>query len=146
MFFRQIDDFETFFKWLDRLNILAYNVWRDRQADAYKTGVMHQIETLYRTYISDMRQISNELALLQKQIEEEKQEIYRLEKEIAELKREGIINHCYEALASGFYDDNGEQKGEERFAVAFEEDPFEVAFERCQDLEIIEDAHIINGL
>ena len=106
MFLRQIDEFEAFFKWLDRLNLLAYNVWRDRQADAYKTGSMHQIETLYRTYISDMRQISNELLLLQKQIEEEKEEIYRLQREISELKLQPSIEGCQSAY---FEDEHGNQ-------------------------------------
>ena len=82
MFLRQIEELETFFKWLDRANLLAFNVWNDKQADAYKNGSMLQMETLYRTYINDMRQIANELSLMQKQIEEEKLEIERLEREI----------------------------------------------------------------
>ena len=145
MFLRQIDEFQTFFKWLDRLNILAYNVWHDTQADAYKTGLMHQIETLYRTYISDMRQISNELALLEKQIAEEKEEIERLEREIGDIKRDGTINHCYSAIAEGYYDAKGEESGREYFAVAFGENPEDVAYERC-NLVIIKDAHISNSL
>lgn len=146
MFLRQIDEFQTFFKWLDRLNILAYNVWHDTQADAYKTGLMFQIETLYRTYISDMRQISNELALLEKQIKEESQEIESLEREIGDIKRDGTINHCYSAIAKGFVDAKREHQGQEYFAVAFGEDAEDVAFERCHELVIITEAHISNGL
>ena len=70
MLLRKIDELETFFKWLDRANLLVFNVWNDKQADAYKNGAMLQMETLYRTYIADMRQIANELSLMQKQIEE----------------------------------------------------------------------------
>lgn len=146
MFLRQIDEFEAFFKWLDRLNLLAYNVWRDRQADAYKTGSMHQIETLYRTYISDMRQISNELSLLQKQIAEEQEEIYRLEREIGDIKREGTITHCYSAVAKGYYDLECEDSGEEWFALASGEDADVVAPERCNDLAVIVEAHLSTSL
>lgn len=146
MFLRQIDEFQTFFKWLDRLNILAYNVWHDTQADAYKTGLMFQIETLYRTYISDMRQISNELALLEKQIAEESQEIENLYREISDLQRDGTINHCYSALAEGYYDIKKEHAGQEYFAVAFNEDAKDMAYERCHDLAIITDAHTSNSL
>lgn len=146
MFLRQIDEFQTFFKWLDRLNILAYNVWHDTQADAYKTGLMFQIETLYRTYISDMRQISNELALLQKQIAEESQEIENLYREISDIQRDGTITHCYVGLATGYYDEKGEEAGEERFAMRSGEDAYEAACERCRKLEIIKEAHISNSL
>ena len=146
MFLRQIDEFQTFFKWLDRLNILAYNVWHDTQADAYKTGLMFQIETLYRTYISDMRQISNELALLEKQIAEESREIENLYREIGDIKRDGTINHCYSAIAEGYIDAEGEHQGQEYFAVAFGEDAEDVAYERCHELAIITEAHISNGL
>lgn len=117
MFLRQIDEFQTFFKWLDRLNILAYNVWHDTQADAYKTGLMFQIETLYRTYISDMRQISNELALLEKQIAEESQEIENLYREIGDIKREPQIEGCHSAY---FEDEHGNQASD-IFAVSWED-------------------------
>lgn len=146
MFLRQIDEFQTFFKWLDRLNILAYNVWHDTQADAYKTGLMFQIETLYRTYISDMRQISNELALLEKQIAEESREIENLYREIGDIKRDGTINHCYSAVASGYYDAKCKEPGEEWFAMRGGEDAFDVAFERCNDLVVIKEAHLSNSL
>ena len=146
MFLRQIDEFQTFFKWLDRLNILAYNVWHDTQADAYKTGLMFQIETLYRTYISDMRQISNELALLERQIKEESQEIENLYREIGDIQRDGTINHCYSAVAEGFYDDECEEAGEERFAIHMGEDPLSSAYERCHDLVVITEAHSSNSL
>jgi predicted amino acid racemase len=97
MFLRQIDELETFFKWLDRLNLIAYNVWNDKQRESYQNGHMVQMETLYRTYINDMRQISNELSLMQKQIAEAKEEAYRLESEISELKRQPEIEGCYSA-------------------------------------------------
>lgn len=106
MFLRQIDELETFFKSLDRLNLIAYNVWNDKQRESYQNGHMVQMETLYRTYINDMRQISNELSLMQKQIAEAKEEAYRLEREIAELKRQPEIEGCYSAY---FVDKHGNQ-------------------------------------
>lgn len=116
MFLRQIDELESFFKWLDRLNLIAFNVWNDKQADAFKNGSMLQMQTLYRTYISDMRQISNELALLQRQINEEKEEIRQLENEILELQRQPEIYGCYSAC---FEDEHGNQG--DIFAVSWDE-------------------------
>ena len=97
MFLRQIDELETFFKWLDRLNLIAYNVWNDKQRESYQNGHMVQMETLYRTYIADMRQISNELSLMQKQISEAKEEVNTLAKEIYDLKESPEIKGCYGA-------------------------------------------------
>lgn len=144
MFLRQIDELESFFKWLDRLNLIAFNVWNDKQADAFKNGSMLQMQTLYRTYISDMRQISNELSMLQRQIKEELDEINQLEREIGGIKREGTINHCYSAVAEGYYDDEAEDPGTEWFAMRGGEDAEEVAYERC-DLAIITEAHLSNS-
>lgn len=117
MFLRQIDELETFFKWLDRLNLIAYNVWNDKQRESYQNGHMVQMETLYRTYISDMRQISNELSLMQKQIDEGMEEVHRLQREIWELKEQPEINGCYGAF---FTDEDGDYIGDE-FAVSWEE-------------------------
>lgn len=117
MFLRQIDELETFFKWLDRLNLIVYNVWNDKQRDSYQNGHMLQMETLYRTYIADMRQISNELSLMQKQIEKTKEEAYRLEREISELKRQPEIEGCHSAY---FVDKNG-NKSSDVFAISPEE-------------------------
>ena len=146
MFLDSIDKIEGFFKALDRVNIVAFNLWTDKQADALKTGTMHLIESKYRTYISEMRQLSEELVTLQRHIEEEKQEIYRLQREIADIKRDGTINNCYSAVAEGFYDIDKEHAGQEYFAVAFNEDAKEMAYERCHDLAIITDAHTSNSL
>ena len=145
MFLRQIDELESFFKWLDRLNLIAFNVWNDKQADAFKNGSMLQMQTLYRTYISDMRQISNELSMLQRQIKEELDEINQLEREIGDIKREGTINHCYSGVADGYYDAKREHPGTEWFAMRGGEDAEEVAYERC-DLAIITKAHLSNSL
>ena len=117
MFLRQIDELETFFKWLDRLNLLAYNVWNDKQSEAYKNGPMLQMETLYRTYISDMRQISNELLLMKQQIQEGVEEVRHLASEITDLKREPEIEGCYSAY---YVDDDGDYIGE-KFAVSRED-------------------------
>lgn len=144
MFLENINEFERFFKVLDRANIVAFNLWTDKQADALKTGTMHLIETKYRTYISEMRQLSEELVTLQKHIEEEKEEILKLEREIGDIKREGTINHCYSAVAEGYYDDEAEDPGTEWFAMRGGEDAEEVAYERC-DLAIITEAHLSNS-
>ena len=117
MFLRQIDELETFFKWLDRLNLIAYNVWNDKQRESYQNGHMVQMETLYRTYINDMRQISNELSLMQNQITEGREEITRLVNEIEELKREPEIKGCYSAY---YTDEYGNYVGK-KFAVSPED-------------------------
>ena len=44
MFFRQISDFEENFKFLDRLNAIVFNVWKDNNAEAFKTQSMEQVE------------------------------------------------------------------------------------------------------
>ena len=144
MFLENINEFERFFKVLDRANIVAFNLWTDKQADALKTGTMHLIETKYRTYISEMRQLSEELVTLQKHIEEEKEEILKLEREIGDIQREGTINHCYSAVAEGYYDDEAEDPGTEWCAMRGGEDAEEVAYERC-DLAIITEAHLSNS-
>ena len=114
MFLRQIDELETFFKWLDRLNLIAYNVWNDKQRESYQNGHMIQMENLYREYISDMRQISNELSLMQKQIVEAKEEMNSLEKEIYDLKESPEIEGCYGAY---YKDKHGNYVGH-MFAVS----------------------------
>ena len=144
MLLENINEFERVFKVLDRANIVAFNLWTDKQADALKTGTMHLIETKYHTYISEMRQLSEELVTLQKHIEEEKEEILKLEREIGDIQREGTINHCYSAVAEGYYDDEAEDPGTEWFAMRGGEDAEEVAYERC-DLAIITEAHLSNS-
>ena len=114
MFLRQIDELETFFKWLDRLNLIAYNVWNDKQRESYQNGHMVQMETLYRTYIADMLQISNELSLMQKQIVEAKEEMGSLVKEIYDLKESPKIKGCYGAY---YKDKHGNYVGN-MFAVS----------------------------
>jgi hypothetical protein len=97
MFLRKISEFEFWFKNLQRLNIFLYNFWSDDNAQAYKNGDMHYMESFYQTYISEMREISNELLTLQQQISEATGEVYRLEREIGELKRQPEIEGCYSA-------------------------------------------------
>ena len=71
MFYREIQDFEENFRLLDRLNVMLLNVWRDKQADTFRNGQMQQLEILYRNYISEMRESSQEMGLLLRQIEEQ---------------------------------------------------------------------------
>jgi len=146
MFLREIDELETFFKRLDRLNLLAFNVWNDRQRESYENGHMTQMKTLYRTYISDMRQISNELSLLQKQINEGVEEVRRLEEDIARLKREPEIEGCHLIHAEGY--DSPEEDVHttttEYFAVTFDElsSIEELAYERTHEILEFTDVHV----
>ena len=146
MLLRKIDELETFFKWLDRANLLVFNVWNDKQADAYKNGAMLQMETLYRTYIADMRQIANELSLMQKQIEEEKLEIERLEREIRELKDKPSIAGCYKVDIIGRI--NEYEVARDTFAVAPDEVSHyqDLVYERIRRVKIIEDVSLAGAL
>lgn len=146
MLLRKIDELETFFKWLDRANLLVFNVWNDKQADAYKNGAMLQMETLYRTYIADMRQIANELSLMQKQIEEEKLEIERLEREIRELKDQPSIAGCYKVDVVGRI--NEYEAATDTFAVAPDEVSHyqDLVYERIRRVKMIEDVSLAGAL
>lgn len=117
MFLRKISEFEFWFKNLQRLNVFLYNFWSDDNAQAYKNGDMHYMESFYQTYISEMREISNELLTLQKQIAEGQEEIYQLEREIAELQRQPEIEGCY----SAYYVDKHGNQISDWFAVSPDE-------------------------
>lgn len=117
MFLRHIEDINRFFKAIDRLNAWVFNVWNDQKSDAFKNVTMLPIEDLYRRYISEMRQLSNELLTLQKQIAEGQEEIYQLEREIAELKRQPEIEGCY----SAYYVDKHGNQISDWFAVSPDE-------------------------
>jgi len=117
MFLRKISEFEFWFKNLQRLNIFLYNFWSDDNAQAYKNGDMHYMESFYQTYISEMREISNELLTLQQQISEATEEVYRLQREISELKRQPEIEGCYSAY---YVDEKGHQISD-YFAVSRED-------------------------
>ena len=86
MFYREIQDFEENFRLLDRLNVMLLNVWRDKQADTFRNGQMQQLEILYRNYISEMREISQEMGLLLRQIEEQIEEANQLLNDIEEIE------------------------------------------------------------
>ena len=150
MFLRQIDELETFFKWLDRLNLIAYNVWNDRQRESYQNAHMVQMENLYREYISDMRQISNELSLMQKQIQEGVAEVQRLQQEISDLKQRPSIEGCSLIYAEGYDDPDPESytKTTEYFAATFDElgDLDSLAWERTHEILQMTDVHVSNRL
>lgn len=146
MFLREIDELETFFKWLDRLNIIVFNVWHDKQADAYKNGAMLQMETLYRTYISDMRQIANELTTIQQQIEEGQQEIEHMAGEISEMKYHPEIEGCYQANVAGLISEY--ESTVEPIALAPDEvsQMKELAYQRTRRIKEIEDVTLAGPL
>ena len=63
MFFRQISDFDENFKFLDRLNILLFNVWHDNNADAYRTQSMEQLEMFHTSLQSVFYHDEDEISL-----------------------------------------------------------------------------------
>ena len=79
-----------------------------------------------------MRHISNELALLQRQINEEKEEIYQLQRETAELIRQPEIEGCYSAC---FEDEHGNQG-----------DIFAVSWDDLDKMNKIDGFHTLNPL
>lgn len=137
MFYREIEDFEQKFKLLDRLNIALFNCWRDTQADKYRDSRAQILEALYRNYISEMRELSNELSMLEQQINEQRNEINSLQKEITKLQQEPEIDGCWICTAKGC---NGNQ---ERFIVGSDENlsNLEEYAEERTNIHHIEEAH-----
>ncbi len=138
MFFREISELDSFFKTLDRLNVLVFNVWHDKNAEAFKNGDMHLLESFYRNYISEMRDLANELTLLQKQVEESRFEMERLEREIREMKYHPSIEGCSKVNIIGTTADDFSTL--ESFAISFDERSRinELAYERARRVVDIE--------
>ena len=146
MFLREIDELDRFFKTIDRLNMLIFNVWHDKTSEAYKNGDMHLLESFYRTYISEMRDLCNEMTTLQQQIEEGQQEIERMAGEIREMKYHPEIEGCYQANVAGLISEF--ESTVEPIALAPDEvsQMKELAYVRTRRIKEIEDVTLAGPL
>ena len=141
MFFRQISDFEENFKFLDRLNAIVFNVWKDNNAEAFKTQSMEQLEMFYRNYINEMRTKSNRMKTLAQAINEMLDELRQRGHETQLLAVEPYIQGCGLAYAAGKISIG--MSGGEYFVMRKNEDPNDAkdsALSRCEKLKEIEDA------
>ena len=141
MFFRQISDFEENFKFLDRLNAIVFNVWKDDNAEAFKTQSMEQFEMFYRNYINEMRQKSSRMKALEEEINELLDELRQVGQETQLLAVEPEIQGYGLAYAAGKISIG--TSGGEYFVMRKNEDPndaIDYAFSRCEKLQEIEDA------
>lgn len=94
MFFHGINEFESKFKLLDRLNILVFNVWRDKKAQEYKDGNVARLTNEYRNYISRVRSLAEEANQLHKGLDEQLREIERLKHDVINTALNPGINNC----------------------------------------------------
>ena len=141
MFFRQISDFEENFKFLDRLNAIVFNVWKDDNAEAFKTQSMEQFEMFYRNYINEMRQKSSRMKALEEEINELLDELRQVGQETQLLTVEPEIQGYGLAYAAGKISIG--TSGGEYFVMRKNEDPndaIDYAFSRCEKLQKIEDS------
>lgn len=138
MFFRQIEDFERIFKFLDRVNILVFNVWRDKNAEAFKNGDMHYLESFYRNYISEMREKSNEMLQLKNSIDQQMEDIANDLRELESICQDPEIRGCLMCSASGPLNSKQHLYGQESFVARCGEDIETVAHQRCHKLEMID--------
>ncbi len=145
MFFRQISDFDENFKFLDRLNILLFNVWRDNNAKAYSTQSMDQLEMFYRNYVNEMRQKSNELKALESEINELVEQLRSVAEETRMLATDPEIRGCLLCTAYGRKPGISDVLTHEHFVMCSGEDPHyvkDIAWSRCRYLCSIEAAYI----
>ena len=141
MFYRQISDFEENFRFLDRLNAIVFNVWKDDNAEAFKTQSMEQFEMFYRNYINEMRQKSSRMKALEEEINELLEELRQVGQETQLLAVEPEIQGCGLAYAAGKISIG--MSGGEYFVMRKNEDPNDAkdyAFSRCEKLQEIEDS------
>ena len=141
MFYRQISDFEENFRFLDRLNAIVFNVWKDDNAEAFKTQSMEQFEMFYRNYINEMRQKSSRMKALEEEINELLDELRQVGQETQLLTVEPEIQGYGLAYAAGKISIG--TSGGEYFVMRKNEDPNDAkdyAFSRCEKLQEIEDA------
>lgn len=108
MFLNGISEFESKFKMLDRLNSLVFNVWRDKNAIAYRDGDMARITNEYRHYISDVRSLSEEVKGLERKLENTFREIEALVHQVNNISGNPEIQGCriYEAWGENTVRDN----------------------------------------
>ena len=141
MFYRQISDFEENFRFLDRLNAIVFNVWKDDNAEAFKTQSMEQFEMFYRNYINEMRQKSSRMKALEEEINELLDELRQVGQETQLLTVEPEIQGYGLAYAAGKISIG--TSGGEYFVMRKNEDPNDAkdyAFSRCGKLQEIEDS------
>ena len=145
MFFRQISDFDENFKFLDRLNILLFNVWHDNNADAYRTQSIEQLEMFYRNYVNEMRQKSNELKALESEINELVEQLRSVVEDTRMLATDPEIRGCLLCTAYGRKPDVPDVLTHEHFVMSPNEDTHyveDIARSRCRYLCNIESASI----
>lgn len=141
MFFRQISDFEENFKFLDRLNDVLFNVWKDNNANAFKTQSINQLEMFYRKYVNEMRQKSNEMSTLLKEIEMNVSKLEKLQSQVSDLSTHPEIKGCKMCWATGRL--SHQVSGGEYFIARPHENDYEgIANERCEQLYDIEKAFV----
>ena len=102
MFFSGIHDFERNFKTLDRLNMVVFNVWRDKSAMAYRDGDIARITNEYRQYISRARSLAQEAERLYKELDQKMSHIQQLNHEISNLSLNPEIKDCAIWEARGY--------------------------------------------
>lgn len=95
MFLKGISEFESKFKMLDRLNSIVFNVWRDKNALAYRDGDMARITNEYRRYISEVRSLSEQASQLERKLESKLYEINKLVHEVSDIANNPEIRNCY---------------------------------------------------
>lgn len=138
MFFRHIEEFEKKFKFLDRINILVFNVWRDKNAEAFKDGEMKLLESFYRSYISEMREKGNEMLQLKNSIDQQIEELKKCHKELYDICNDPESRGCCLYRASGYLDEKQHSYGTEGFVLKFGQDPEMYARQCCHRLETID--------
>lgn len=94
MFLNGISEFESRFKLFDRLNIIVFNVWRDKKAIAYRDSDIARITNEYRNYISCVRSLAEQANKLEQSLEQKQREIERLRNEIGNLRLNPQIRNC----------------------------------------------------
>lgn len=147
MFYREIQDFEENFRLLDRLNVMLLNVWRDKQADTFRNGQMQQLEILYRNYISEMRESSQEMGLLLRQIEEQIEEANQLLNDIEEIELHPEIEGCQLYRANGFSDEDEVNACSENFVITPDEsNPMGTAICECENICIVKNVTFLSNL
>ena len=149
MFFRQISDFDENFKFLDRLNVLLFNVWRDNNAETYRTQSMEQLEMFYRNYVNEMRQKSNEMKALEREINGLIEKLSLVGQDTRQLTVDPEIQGCTLCTAYGHKHGINDMTMTENFIMRPGEDPNfaeDYAMERCRKLADIEEAYCGNPL
>lgn len=146
MFFRQITDFEDNFKFLDRLNAIVFNVWRDNNAESFKTQSMEQLQMFYRNYINEMRQKGNQMKALLQEINELQEQIRQIGQETQRIALDPEIHGCSLWYADGKISDD--MSGSKAFIMLPsdprdpEEEIIKIAISRCKEIRNIEKVHM----